>query len=1142
MPIRPSPAIGTDIGRYRVEAVLGSGGMGVVYRATDARLGRKVALKVLPARYGDDPTFRARFLRESRLAASIEHRGVIPIYEAGDADGQLYIAMRHVDGTDLAELLRREGALDPPRAVALVTQLAAALDAAHARGLVHRDVKPSNALVAPDGDAEQVYLADFGLSRQVSGDTTLSGKGGLVGTVRYMAPEVIRSGEADGRSDLYSLGCVLFECLTGTAPFEGPSEAAVIYGHLEEAPPLVSERRPGLPKALDAVLARALHKDPDRRWGTGAELVEAAGAALGGTTRGHRHRVRRRTALAGLGAVTLALAGVAAATWDAGDGPGLASVNANSVAVIEPGEPSLTAQVALEGAPSAVAAGAGAVWVTDAYRDTVSRIDTETNTIRQTIEVGHGPSGIAVEPAGVWVANSQDGTVSVISPQTNDVAATYPVARTVDGLCIGGGAVWVASPLDYAVVGLDVETGKKIGSVPLGSQPAQIACGSDVVWASSPSSGTVTEIRIGAKGAEPVTTSIPVGRGVSALAVGAAGVWVANALDGTVSLIDPRRGAVTATVPVGAADGPADLAVTREAVWVSSELGGSVARIDPALAPPRVVEKLSLGNRPQGLAVVDGALWVGVADTGAHHRGGTLRVEEALGMPRRDMDPALSYWVMGWKLLNLTNDGLTAFRRQGGIGGAEVVANLAEVLPTPSDGGRTFAFRLRRGIEYSTGEPVLPSHIRFGLERSVRQRGVAAELFGSIRGVRACTPERCDLSRGILADDTAGTIVFRLAEPDADLLYKLALPFAVALPPSVGIAAPARRALPATGPYRVAEYKPPRFVRLERNPGFRSWSATAHPDGYPDAIVARFGVSADAAVDRVLDGRADLMFNLGEQLPGRLATLRRRVPEQVRESLSPHTTYFVLNTTRPPFDRVGVRRAVSFALDRSAAVTAGGGRDVAHETCQILPPGFPGSRPYCPFTLPGTGGAAGRPDLTRARALVRRSGTKGMRVTVLAPNAMPPDLSQLMTRTLRELGYDAVLRLLPPEKHFDSLSDTRNRAQIGLMPWLADYPAPSTFLRNFSCEGLIRGSRANRNPSQFCDRRAERLMAAAGRVQAIEPSAADSLWARAERRIVDQAPAVPAYNLINADLVSERVGNYQYSLASGALLDQLWVR
>ena len=295
---------------------------------------------------------------------------------------------------------------------------------------------------------------------------------------------------------------------------------------------------------------------------------------------------------------------------------------------------------------------------------------------------------------------------------------------------------------------------------------------------------------------------------------------------------------MTAAVRLGAAYGPADLAVGKDAVWVSSEFGGTVARIDPALQPPKVVEKLGVGNRPQGLAMVDGALWVGIADTGAHHRGGTLRIDQPAKVFRRDVDPALSYWPFSSQLINLTNDGLTAFRRQGGIAGATVVANLAEVLPTPSDGGRRYVFRLRRGITYSTGEPVLPSHIRFGLERSVRQQEVAVDLFDSIRGVRACSRKRCDLSRGIVADDAAGTIVFRLTEPDADLPYKLAMPFAVALPPSMGATAPTRRALPATGPYLISQFEPDRSLRLERNPGFRSWSATARPDGYADAIVA----------------------------------------------------------------------------------------------------------------------------------------------------------------------------------------------------------------------------------------------------------------------------------------------------------------
>ena len=1136
MSTESSPARGTEIGHYRIEAVLGRGGMGVVYRATDARLGRKVALKVLPPEYGDDQAFRARFLRESRLAASIDHPGVIPIYEAGDAGGRLFIAMRHVDGIDLGELLRREGALDPARALALVAQLAAALDAAHALGLVHRDVKPSNALVARQGDAEHVYLSDFGLSKELVGDATLSGSGGFVGTVRYMAPEVIRSGQADARSDLYSLGCLLFECFTGTAPFDGPSEAAVIYGHLEEPPPRASDRRPGLPRALDAVLARALDKDPERRWASGAELMHATRAALAGEAPRARDGIRRRAMVLGLAAVALA-AGVVVLARDSGSGPSLASVRANGVAVIDPGEAALTAQVALDGAPSEIAAGAGAVWVTDEDRGVVARVDKKTFTIRQTITVGHGPSALAVEPRGVWVANRQDGTVSVISPQTNTVVKTIPVGRNVDGVCIGSGSVWVASPLDYAVVRLDPESLRKTDTVRLDTQPAQLACGNGVVWASSPSSGTVTEINAKAAATE---RTVQVSRGASAIALGADAVWVTNAPDGTVSRIDPRRGIVTALVPVGVDDGPADLAVTEEAVWVSSEFGGTVARIDPA-RPQAGVVKLRVGNRPQGLAVVDGALWVGIADTGARHRGGTLRLESAFKMPWTELDPSTSYGTEGWELLGLTNDGLTGFRRQGGGDSAALVANLAVALPTPSEGGRRYAFRLRRGTRYSTGEPVRASDVRFAIERALRHHAAAPGLFAGIRGARACTPKRCDLSRGIVTDDAAGTVVFRLTEPDSDLLTKLARPFAAVLPPSAGVAAPAKRALPATGPYVIAEFKPGRFVRLERNPRFKSWSRAARPDGYPDAITARFGAGGRAAVNRVLAGRADRIQVDG--LPAQLPSLRRRAPAQLHASVIPATWYFVLNTRRAPFDSLDARRAVAYAFDRRAAVIAKGGRDVAQENCQILPPNFPGSRPYCPYTT-GTAGARGRPDLARARRLVRRSGTTGMRVTVVvAESFLPTNLDQQMKRTLVRLGYDATLRVLPDDKQFQTLNDTSKRAQIGLWPWAADYPGASTFLHNFSCDALTPNSPDNLNPSQFCDREVDRLMTEAARLQAVDPDAADAAWARAERRIVDQAPAVGAYSNIFTDLVSQRLGNYQYNPgATGMVLDQAWVR
>ena len=280
MAITPIHDVGSSIGPYRVEELLGRGGMGVVYRATDLRLGRPVALKLLSPELSGDARFRARFERESQLAASIDHAGIIPVYEAGDADGLLYIAMRYVDGSDLAQLLRREGPLEPSRAIELVGQLAEALDAAHARGLIHRDVKPSNVLVAREGPREHVYLADFGLT-QTSGPDSVTASGQVVGTVAYMAPEVIRGEQPGAAADVYALGCVLFECLAGEVPFSGSNEAAVIYGHLETPPPSVRDRAAQLPDALDPVIAQALAKDPAERYGSGAAMVADARAALG---------------------------------------------------------------------------------------------------------------------------------------------------------------------------------------------------------------------------------------------------------------------------------------------------------------------------------------------------------------------------------------------------------------------------------------------------------------------------------------------------------------------------------------------------------------------------------------------------------------------------------------------------------------------------------------------------------------------------------------------------------------------------------------------------------------------------------------------------------------------------------------------
>lgn len=274
---------GSVLGGFVIEEVAGRGGMGVVYRARQLRPERIVALKVISPELANDPAFQVRFERESEIAAQIEHPNVIPVYAVGDEAGVLYIAMRFVVGTDLRATLTQEGRLEPQRATAIVDQVAQALDAAHAHGLVHRDVKPSNVLVSTSGGREHVYLTDFGLSRRVESSHGITATGGLVGTIDYIAPEQARGEPVDARTDVYSLGCMLFHVLTGTVPFPHPNDVAKLYAHTAEPPPAARERVAELPPAFDEVLARAMAKDPDDRFPSAGDLGRAALAAVGDT-------------------------------------------------------------------------------------------------------------------------------------------------------------------------------------------------------------------------------------------------------------------------------------------------------------------------------------------------------------------------------------------------------------------------------------------------------------------------------------------------------------------------------------------------------------------------------------------------------------------------------------------------------------------------------------------------------------------------------------------------------------------------------------------------------------------------------------------------------------------------------------------
>jgi peptide/nickel transport system substrate-binding protein len=389
-------------------------------------------------------------------------------------------------------------------------------------------------------------------------------------------------------------------------------------------------------------------------------------------------------------------------------------------------------------------------------------------------------------------------------------------------------------------------------------------------------------------------------------------------------------------------------------------------------------------------------------------------------------------------------------------------------------------------------------------------------------------------------DDQARTITFHLVARDTSFVEKLALPFAVAVPRTVS-RGKLRRFVPATGPYRFTRIDA-HGSRLERNPWFGP--VPGRLDGYADAIDFRY-LPTRAALQAVERGAADYVNGVALILakPADVTTVFTRYAGQVHTPLLPSINYMYLNTRRPPFDDVGVRRAVNFALDRGALLRATGGDRLQLVTCQLLPPNFPGYRGYCPYTAhAGPGRQWSAPDMARARALVARSHTKGMKITVWGATTGLNREPRFVAATLRALGYQAHVKLLPLNSYQDQLRDPRHTTQVGIANWGADYPSPATFLQTlFGCAALQGPPQLRFNRSNYCDPRAEQLERQAGRLPA-GGRAADAAWARAEHYVVDQAPAIPLTASRQGDLVSARVRHYAYNPQLGPLLDQLWVR
>ena len=817
----------------------------------------------------------------------------------------------------------------------------------------------------------------------------------------------------------------------------------------------------------------------------------------------------------------------------------LPGVDANSVGHITGGGGGIVSATKVGSVPDAIAFGAGSLWVTDTTTGSVARIDPKTSLVVETIPVKSSPNGVATGHGAIWVTNGNDRSVSRVSPLTNQVIDTIPVGNGPSGVATDERWVWVTNRLDGTLARIDPQKGAA-ETFRIGTTPAGVAAGAGSVWASDFDTGEV--VRIDPATGAPIYR-IRVGNGPTSIAVGHGQVWVVNSRDGTVSRIDPGTNSVAATIAVGAEPG---VVAAGRSVWVTVSSTATVVQIDPATNIP--MRRISARSRPRGIVEADGDAWFTArADTGSH-RGGTLRIvgEDPDDVPTT-VDPAMGgNEIHSMDHLFLTNDGLVGFKRVGGSDGLTLVLDLALSIPTPTDGGRSYSFKLRDGITYSDGTPLRALDVRRSFERIFSINPDPLGYVGFLDGAEACAsaPATCDLSSSVVVDEGARTVTFKLTAPDPEFLFKLTDPTFVVLPADTP-REPATAPLPATGPYKAEPFDADGGLRLVRNEQFHEWSHEAQPGGYPNEIVWRIAGKGEDSTALVAADQADSTPWNNAFTAARIDELRTQFTDQLH-ALPPFATWFqFMNTSLPPFNRAEVRRAVNLATDRNKVVELFGGNIAGRVTCQATPPGFPGYEPYCPYTVsPGKTWTAA--DLATAQSLIDSSGVRGTPVTVWSVEFGRPEFRSVnayFVDLLNQLGFKASLKSTSLDEFFAIEDDyTANIPMIGL--WNAGfYPTPSSFITGtFTCPGFRPFPVPYGNYAHFCDRNIDGLAVSASDLQATDPALANQRWAEVDHKIVDQSPAVAAFNPIQLAFVSKRVGNVQVHPVLRVLISQMWVQ
>ena len=829
------------------------------------------------------------------------------------------------------------------------------------------------------------------------------------------------------------------------------------------------------------------------------------------------------------------------------------AVDANSLGRLDPGTGMVVSDVPVGAQPSGIAVAAdGSIWVTNTTAGTVSRLDPTGTRVIQTIEgVGTSPTGIAVGSNAIWVADSGSQQIARIDPVTNTLVKEYPVGNAPSGMAADAtGQLWIADRLDGTLVRLDPATGL-VTPFTIGLTPIDVAFGAGSVWVSDYDKGTVVRVDPG-DGA--VLARVSVGNGASALAATDQAVWVANRLDGTMSHIDPITNSVVAAPSVGGE--PSGVAIGPDAVWVAVASTSELVKIDPL--SNAVVGQFPLGASPQAVAMAGAQPLFTAWTTPGNHTGGTLRIVGA-GPTYVPTSPDPSWNIPYYAgVLSLTNDGLLNYRQVGGPGGLELAPDLATSIPTASPDGTTYVFQLRRGISFSNGVLLQPSDVLWSVERTIVASKTLygnGNTFGLLLDQKAladCTAVHCDLSKEVVVDNATGSVTFHLTAPDPLFLYSLVGAYVVpAGTPFKESAIP----LPATGPYLFTRFDANEMV-LKRNPSFHVWSQDAQPQGYPDEIDWLKVPDEAAALAAVESGQADW---LADNLTiGQVDQLKTDRPDQLNIAPSTKTWFEVMNPTMEPFKSIDVRKAVNDVVDRQAVAEAFGGGLV---TCQVVPPTFAGYEPYCPYTINPDPSQTwrGPTDLTQAINVIRKAGMYGKPVTIWTSTDQPLKNVQLyFVGLLKSLRFKVTSKYLDDAQIFggDPASPLTapaggghpNTAQMAGFYNESTIPtAAQIFPGSFTCAGFAGGAYDSaRYPEQFCDKTIDDLVQKATvDDQSSDPTlraAANVLWAQIDRDVVDQAPAVFAFNAWDTNFFSKRVGNYQHQPMLDILLDQLWVQ